>query len=296
MQLHRVIGDARRGVRNRLFGNNHSVAVNLRYANYHRACKSAWRPNRPATAEETKVADTFKKDGFALLPPPAEMSKEQLQTLKAKVDRLFANRNGSQKLTDGMYRLLDGLELIPEIIDFIDPELESVIEAYYGSYFKIFGVYFYHTESCATRPKSSFLWHADNCPGQEIKLMIYLDDVHADTGAIRLKTRSYSDDLKVRGFIERGRYASFLSELDNPATTAVVEGPVGTRLLFQNGSAIHKAVLPEREHRDVVTFVIIPSQLPWRVQFARTKHLLSTNTGICMDPWTDKPQTVGYRD
>ena len=156
---------------------------------------------------------------------------------------------------------------MPEIVDFIDPDLEAIIEAYYRSHFQIFGIYFYHTEPCPRRPQASFLWHTDNCPSQEIKLMIYLDDVRTDTGAIWLKTKSTSDSLKSRGFIERGCYEAFRSELDDPATTKVVEGPLGTRLLFENGGAIYKAVLPEREHRDVVTFVIIPSQIPRRVHY-----------------------------
>ena len=105
--------------------------------------------------------------------------------------------------------MVEGLEKIPEIVDFIDPELEATLEAYFQSHFKIFGVYFYHTEPNPARPYSSFLWHADNCPSEEIKLMVYLDDVASDTGAMRLKTRSFSDDLKNRGFIGRDRYESF---------------------------------------------------------------------------------------
>jgi hypothetical protein len=76
----------------------------------------------------------------------------------------------------------------------------------------------------------------------------------------------------------------------------VFEGPVGTSILFQNRAVAHRATSPLRGHRDVVTFVITPSDIPWRAHFARNRHKLSTNTGICLNPFTDRPQSIGYRE
>ena len=59
----------------------------------------------------------------------------------------------------------------------------------------------------------------------------------------------------------------------------VGRNPVGQRKLAENR----------------VTMVIIPSLIPWRDHYARTKHLLSTNAGLCKDPWTDEPENIGYR-
>jgi hypothetical protein len=44
-----------------------------------------------------------------------------------------------------------------------------------------------------------------------------------------------------------------------------------------------------------VTFVLIPSDIPWRPHFARSRNLLSTNAGICIDPFRDQPEHVGYQ-
>ncbi len=294
-RLRSLASGTRRYVRQRLFGNNHSAVINLRYAAYQRRCRRNWSSLHGSTAEEQATAERFRRTGYEVLPPPAQMSASDLDNLRIKVDRLFEKQGGGFRVGEGITRMVDGVENVPEIVDFIDPELEAVLESYYQSHFKIFGIYFYRTVPTPAKPESSFKWHVDNCPQQEIKLMVYLDPVVRDTGAIRLKKREFSDELRHRGFIDRSLYDRFVETLDDDRTTAAVEGPVGTRILFQNGQAIHRAVSPLREHRDVVTFVLIPSSLGWRPHFARSRHLLSTNAGICLDPASDRPQHVGYQ-
>jgi hypothetical protein len=132
-------------------------------------------------------------------------------------------------------------------------------------------------------------------PDQEIKLMVYFDDVFEDTGAFRFKSRDLSKDLRRDGFWHRRNYAKVAPRLDDTATTVCVEGGPGTCILFQNGRVAHKATAPRRAHRDIATFVIIPSTIPWREHFACNRHLLSTNAGLCVNPWSDEPENIGYR-
>jgi hypothetical protein len=216
-------------------------------------------------------------------------------SLRTKVDGILDQPDSRIEISDGLFRMVDGSDRAPEIINFVDPELESVIEGYYRSHFKIFSIYFYRTIPTPSKPESSFLWHVDNCPRQEMKLMVYLDDVQVDTGAIRLKNKPLTDHLKSSGFRERKRIDAFADILANETTTNAIAAPLGTRILFQNGGVIHRAISPERLHRDVVMFVIIPSDIPWRPHYARTRHLLGTNAGICIDPYSDRPENVGYR-
>ncbi|WP_291848462.1 hypothetical protein [Bradyrhizobium sp.] len=293
--LRKIASRARTQTRVALFGNNHSLRVNMRYAAYEGAARRSWKPRSKATAEQLAAASRFKTDGFAALPPPTRMTAEKLQAIKELVDRRFEQQNNGYVVNYGMSRLIDGLELVPEIIDFIDDDLEAVIENYYGSHFKIFAVSFYRTMPTPDKPDSSFLWHLDNCPKQEIKLMVYLDDVVADTGALSVKDKPFSVGLRKEGFFDRRRINQFVDRLDDRATTRVLEGPAGTRLLFENGGCIHKATSPKRAHRDVATFVLIPSEIPWRPHFARSRNLLSTNAGICIDPFRDQPEHVGYQ-
>jgi hypothetical protein len=277
-----------------LFGNNHSFKINMRYAAYEGAARRRWKPRLKSTAEQLSAAGNFKGAGFLRLAPPSRMAPEKLRAIKELVDQKFEQQNNGYVVNSGTYRLVDGLELIPDIIEFIDDDLESIVENYYGSHFKIFAVSFYRTLPTPERPESSFLWHLDNCPKQEIKLMVYLDDVVAATGALSVKDKPFSTDLRKQGFFDRRRMDRFVDRLDDLSTTRVLEGPTGTRLLFENGGCIHKGTSPKFDHRDVVTFVLIPSDTPWRPHFARSRNLLSTNAGICIDPFKDQPQHVGY--
>ena len=195
---------------------------------------------------------------------------------------VFKNQNNFIKINNGTYKLIDGITLFPEIINYIDNELELIIENYFKSYFKIYSISIYRTEPTTFEPSKSFLWHIDNCPKNEIKLMIYLDDVYESTGAFSIKSRHLSDLLFKKGFYDRTKISNLNEILNEKNSTKICEGKVGTKILFQNGRCIHKATSPKHNHRDVASFVIIPSTIPWRVVYSRTMHLLSTNSGICI--------------
>ncbi len=290
--LRRSMGWVRRWARFALFENNHPITTNLLYSLYLARCRRRWK--RPSNVSATVIdsARSLRDQGYAVLPPAADSSL--ISTISSTVDELFEQERDTVTISSGLFRLRDGVERLPRIIEHITPDIEQIIEEYFGSHFKIFGVYFYRTVPTDRQTASSFLWHFDNCPRHEIKLMVYLDDTTSDTGAFRLKPKPLSDEMKAQGFWDRNKAQRFQTELENGETTDVLEGPAGTRILFQNGGCIHKGTFPVHKHRDVVTFVIIPSPVPWRVHFARNRHLLSTNSGVCLNPFTDRPQSVGY--
>jgi hypothetical protein len=282
--------EMRHAMRDRLFRNNQSIAINLRYSQYLAEVRKGWKPNG-ISPDEAGTAERFHKDGYAVLPPAQGCDGADLAQ---QVDAYFSEPGNRHTLMDGAFRGIDGVDHIPSITRAIDKQLEHILESYYRSYFKIFGIYFYRTLPTPAKPQSSFLWHLDNCPGPEIKLMVYLDEVAADTGAFRLKTKQLTDEIRAKGFRNRNQIQRVQADLDNDVTTNVIEGPPGTRILFENGAVLHKATSPLRAHRDVATFVIIPSDVPWNVHLARNRHLVSTNAGACVDPWTDKAEHVGY--
>lgn len=290
MSLRSVVYETRHAIRDRLFGNNQPLAVNYRYHAYLRDARRAWKPEGIADAERDKAVQ-FAKDGYLVLPPAAGFPAEET---RQACDTFFNSPGATFSIGDGAERLADGIDKLPKTLDAVDTEIEGIIESYYRSYFKIFGVYFYRTVPTPAKPQSSFLWHLDNCPDPEIKLMVYLDDVKADTGAFRLKDKTVSDDIRAKGFRNRRQISSVQPYLDRADTTRIIEGPAGTRILFQNGKVVHKATSPLHGHRDVVTFVLIPSDVAWRAHFSRNRHLLSTNHGACIDPRHDIPQRVGY--
>jgi hypothetical protein len=212
-----------------------------------------------------------------------------------RVDELFDAGEGVVQVSEGLMRLIDGIERVPDIAKFASGVVGEAIESFFQSHFKIYNISIYRTVPNPNRPESSFLWHFDNVPDEEIKLMIYFDHVYEDTGAFRFKNREFSEALRDDGFWHRKNYPKVAPRLDDSSTTVVVEGKPGTAILFQNGRVAHKATAPRRLHRDIATFVIIPSLIPWREHFARNRHLLSTNAGVCKNPWTDEPENIGYR-
>ena len=277
------------------FGNGCPVWTNVLYAFYSRRARHMWSRNGANLAPADRmVGRELAANGFYVIPCPVDPAKAS--AIRAKVDDLFSATAHVHKLSPQLDRLMDGIESVPEIVDFLTGPVERGIEAYFESHFKIHGVYFYRTIPVPIQPQSSFLWHVDNVPAQEIKLMVYLDDTVDETGAFRCKDKAFTDRLKHNGWWDRARNGEFAEALEDASTTHVVEGPTGTCILFQNGGCAHKATGPRREHRDVVTFVIVPSDVPWRAHLARNRHKVSTNCGICTNPYTDRPASVGYDD
>jgi hypothetical protein len=275
-----------------LFGNAHSVKTNLRYRAYHRSAMKRWRPAAIDT-EAMEAARRFAHEGWAVLPPAVDETTSA--AMGRRIDALFEDPANSIEVAPGAYRLLDGVEKVPEVALYASDFVQRVVENFFRSHFKIYNISFYRTIPNAGAPVASFLWHFDNVPDEEIKLMVYFDHVSKDTGAFRFKNRELSQTLRSRGFWHRSTYPKVADLLDNESTTVVVEGKPGTTILFENGRVVHKATAPERLHRDVATFVLIPSDIPWREHFARNRHLLSTNAGLCKNPWTDEPENIGYR-
>lgn len=275
------------------FGNNHSLLLNLKYAQYHRAATRSWRPPVPPSREAGDTASRFAREGWVVLP--STVDHKAAEAMGRRIDALFDSGDGVVKVSNGLLRLIDGVERFPEIAQFVSGFVAEVIESFFGSHFKIYSISFYRTVPHADAPDSSFLWHFDNVPDDEIKLMIYFDDVREDTGAFRFKTKELSQELRTRGFWHRKDYPKVSLQLEDLSSTICVEGGPGTTILFQNGRIAHKATAPRRSHRDIATLVIIPSLIDWREHFARNRHLLSTNAGVCKNPWTDEPENVGYR-
>jgi len=288
-----MVSSAALRMRLAMFGNNHSVFTNLRYSSYHRAAARRWRPSSATDGAEAQAARKFAEEGWAVLPPAVDAAFSL--DIGLRVDALFNSGDGVVKVSDGLMRLVDGVERVPDVIRFAGGSVADTIEHFYGSHFKLYSVSFYRTIPNQSVPESSFLWHFDNVPDQEIKLMVYFDDVYEDTGAFRFKNRALSEDLRKQGFWHRKNYPKVAPRLDDPSTTVCVEGAPGTTILFQNGRVAHKATAPRRLHRDIATFVIIPLTIPWREHFARNRHLLSTNAGVCKNPWTDEPENIGYK-
>ena len=277
------------------YGNNHSGAINRHDLAYHQAAKAVWRPAHPGEAADPESAEAARRlaeDGFLVVPPPAGFDGA---ALKARVDAAFADRTNTYDSYPGLLRLIDGAELCPDAIDLLKGPVERIVETLLGSHFKLFLATFYRTVPNEDVQESSFLWHFDNAPDLQLKAMIYLDDVTAETGAFRFKSKKVSEEARAAGFWHRDDYERGRAVFENEATSHVIEAPAGTVILFQPGRVVHKATAPRHGHRDVAVLVLNPSKLYWREHLARNRHLISTNGGLCLDLETDRPENIGYR-
>jgi len=276
------------------FGNNHSPTLNRHYVDYHDRARQAFDGHRhPITANAEELARQLHEQGFLALPPA--ISAEEGRELKKKVDEAFDRKGNTYPFGTGGVRLMDGLEQIPEVTNLMSGEMEQLLLAYYRSHFKIYAVTIYRIFPDENAPESSFLWHFDNAPDLQLKLMFYLDETYDNTGAFRFKSREESERARSFGFWHRDDYERARSVFDDTSTTHVVEGEPGTAVFFQPGRVVHKATAPRRSHRDVAVLVINPSIHYWREHLARNRHLLSTNAGLCMNLDTDQAENVGYR-
>ncbi len=276
------------------YGNNHAPALNRHYIDYHRRAQAGFDAHRHPIADIARERAALLRDqGFLTVPPRTDA--EAGRALKEKVDATFEREGNTYPFGTGGLRLIDGFEQLPEITDLIAGPLEQVLLAYYESHFKLYAVTVYRIVPDEHAPESSFLWHFDNAPDLQIKLMIYLDDTVDETGAFRFKTRQESERARSMGFWHRDEYELARPVFDNAETTHVVEGPPGTAVFFQPGRVVHKATAPRRSHRDVAVLVINPSQVYWREHLARNRHLMSTNAGLCLNLDTDQPENIGYR-
>jgi hypothetical protein len=292
-QIRRSISRALMRARVSLFGNNHSLMLNLRYRNYLAAARRCYKKPKPPSAEAVERASLFRRDGYVIIPSP--LSPADAAKLKEKVDMLFNEKTDVLQVTSGLFRLIDGSERVPEVIRLVASQVAEVVETYFGSHFKLYNMSFYRTVPDSAAPVTSFLWHFDNSPDEEIKVMIYLDEVTEETGAFRFKNLDVSEQARALGFWHRDQYEKARHIFENPESTVAAVGGPGTAILFRQGRVVHKATSPEHSHRDAVTMVIIPSLMPWREHYARHRHLLSTNAGLCKNPWTDEPEHIGYR-
>ena len=260
---------------NRLyFGNIRPLRVNLRYHQYHRLCKRSYHALE-TNGLKNRVQEAvrhFKENGYVLLHPAydpklishcarrcQELVDQGRFTVDPGVERWFMNISNS-------------LSAVPELTSLIHPEVEAMIEACFGSHFKIYSSEIYRTVPTNTPPEVSALWHTDNYPPAVYKIMVYLTPCDKETGALRLHPLPSTRRILRRGFFDRYKAAPFQRQLDEEGI--VVEGPAGT-VLFWNSNLIHRAEAPSKRFRDVAAFKLLPSPEPWRKHLARVREAVN---------------------
>ena len=171
--------------------------------------------------------------------------------------------------------------------DFL-PDIQYLCDFYYREYLEsnIFGSYaycdnvkIYETPVGLKDEKSSWLWHLDNNPKEQIKILVYLTDVKEDSGpftylsdpsglAVKASTRrvDYKNWCTSKG-MHMSKYCSWHSSrvsvgamntmIKNGCNQTSVCGKMGTSILFDN-NIIHKGSLPKVKSRIAMTMQFRP--------------------------------------
>ncbi len=244
----------------RVFGNTLPPALNLRYLRYGNRC-------RVASHREARWSEwPFRREESVTVP--AVFTPEQAAAIVSKVSGavdagVFKPARDPSFMID-VPRPLDFLG--PQIVDIFDGPLGKTLERLLGSPFRIEWLQYYRTLPGA--PAKSWLWHIDNDPPFVVKVLIYLTDARLGTGATHMLSLEDTRKWFARGYF--GVFGStrqaYLDGTSDDAT--VVTMAPGDALVFST-NRLHKGGEVRTGFRDVLSYLILPSDIGWREDAAR---------------------------
>lgn len=210
-----------------------------------------------------------------------------IKSIADKVDSLLSDQS-KYTLRNHCYALDDIWHCEDELVrlgEFLVPQLQEKV---FGSYVHVDNIKIYRNFVSKQKDSSSWLWHLDNNPKEQIKVLIYLTDVGAGDGEFTYLKNNQGDGLKVPTSrvsypdnwkepwqfpppffslenINKSWYKdrvpkniiSKLCEEDGYCPYSA-QGSRGTLFIFDN-NIIHKATIPKNNHRDVLILQVKPS-------------------------------------
>jgi hypothetical protein len=258
-----------------VFGNTLPPSINLRYLRYGRQC-------RAVAGHYGKLMDWPFRSGApvvverALSPATAaEMSAK----VSAAVERGELKRGSDVSFMIGVPKPIDFFG--PSVLDIFDGPLGAAIEKILGSRFRIEWLDYYRT--LPGTPVKSWLWHIDNDPPYVLKVLLYITDSNERNGATRMLSIT-----ETRQRFREGYFGVKNSEraADFATGTAgdVQEMKAGDAMIFCT-NVLHKGGVVHEGFRDVMSFLILPSRIPWREDLvARGLDYIHNASGFPVDP------------
>ncbi|MDD9876298.1 MAG: hypothetical protein OXR84_02520, partial [Magnetovibrio sp.] len=184
----------------------------------------------------------------------------------------------------------------------ITVEIEELIEAYLGCFFRID-----HIEMMRSRPAEisgkSYEWHRDFDPMAKIHILIYL----TVSGPL-IRTTFFANVADTRRCVEQGyafpprsrRVADINSLFPDDADPIVPTRPTlaaGDATIFTPSRILHRGIIHDTEYRDLLVLNILPSMNPWENEIAHlgTERLFIGRSTLWFDPFTRfKPSMAGH--
>lgn len=213
--------------------------------------------------------------------PTDQIYFNQVSSIKNKLDVLYQDKINYTNTLGISLSLKDSFTMKKELKIIVDNYLVPYLEENtFGCYVQCQNVKIYKTVNESLIEKLSWLWHFDNNPKEQIKVMIYLNDVDdngpfkyllKDNKAIKInpnnkafenpnpqRTEDWFEglDLKWRGT----RVPSHIIHKFTTEKSCIennVRGPAGTSILFDN-NIIHKGTIPIEGFRYAMTLAFQP--------------------------------------
>jgi len=241
------------------------------WSEYYKECKEVYGNSDSDINNLTIHTKHFKDDNYNNL----------ITSLRNKLENLYQNESNYEWKNVAM-----GLK----DIFLVEEELKSIVEDYLVPYLEkdVFGCYvhcdnikIYKTPQVNSQESSSWVWHIDNSPVEQMKVMIYINDVNKESGAFRylkkdnggvklLSTRrdyqNWKETYQEEIFEKFGRKwngtrtpESVLNDFIQNENCEIVdvEDKAGTAIIFDN-NCIHKGTIPTNGFRYAMTIQFKP--------------------------------------
>lgn len=245
---------------------------------YYNDCKSIYSPDNESSIYDLTIEvlnQSNNKMGFD------ENYYNQIQAIKHKLDEHTSNpsKYSRQNIAMGINNIFEYEEELSDLIEnYYKPYLEENI---FGCHVQCDNIKMYKTPTVNQSESSSWMWHIDNSPIEQIKIMVYFNDVNKKTGAFkylgyedggvkvkptRIDCNSWYDGgnepLEALGVKWKGTRVSpnvinELSSWPHNCTPVDVESEAGTAIIFDN-NIIHKGTHPTEGFRYAATLQFKP--------------------------------------
>lgn len=166
---------------------------------------------------------------------------------------LDVGESQQEKFSSFYFLHIKNYQLKSDVYRDIIPSIDAVLRSYYQSNYYVRDIYCYRTQPIH-EVQGSYSWHVDNYPAGSLKVMIYLTDVMIENGPFALALKSHIGFRPHLGRVGERYEESYVRQYFKILHCV---GNRGTVVIFNN-NAIHRAVEPVKDYRDVVNFTVFP--------------------------------------
>jgi hypothetical protein len=229
------------------------------------------RTNKEFDKSINTLATELKNKGYLKLECPYDNSL--IKGIKTKYDNMIEDDKYSSLGSEYEGKVYSRFffhahKYIQELAYLLTNDIISIIEAYYGGYFKVKHVtfwrnYYVPAELVTKKEMFSNNWHCDRRETDILKLFVNLSDVADKNGPFHIQSRKRTKELIKGGFGTRADYKLPVEVLEDPNYVVKGTGPIGTVMIANTEVCLHRAGTPDKgEFRDMIQFQFVPSKKP----------------------------------